>query len=461
MSVSTPKNILVAHADARAVTDGVRAPLAVAVVRWRGNGDGLAVVARLALRFDPAAGDVGIVRPPPLQRVLPDESHPPERPVDFVFRKQQCDVLLVGHAHAEAPTESIAVRFRVGEMVRSFTAMAPAGEASIDVPLQTKWLRDSEQQPLTLGPLPPRREQAGDAQESYDARTGQCAPEHMQVTSLSAAAEVVLAGLSPRGRERRLQLTGLRPVVWVDARAGHYPLPLTLDTILIDTDFERIELSWRGQLHSDTRDRDISRLVVSLQPQAAPVDEKAALALLPRGTFFFAGEEDEALVGDPDKLEMARYEALEFAAAPELSVAQFAAVTAALAEGDRPRGEVLQDAGYDEFGWSIEERAHAERLGEAAMGGNSDPSVEMAHAFVQAQDALAKADEPRDMVDYARLKVALQRSDQPDQTLAAEGIGLGEWMRLERHYNDRAANDRQLANQLDAAIAEARAQAAQ
>ena len=360
------RRILVAQADARAVAGGTRAPLSVAVVRWRGDGERLAVVAKLALRFDSSADELRFAQAPPMQLQNGDDADSFVRPLDFVFRKHNCDILVVGHAHASEPQDTLAVRVRIGALDHSFTAAAPDDEPTLDVPLASKWLRDARLHPVELGPQPPQREGRYDVVEAYDHRRGQCAPAHMQIEQLSCSAELILEGLSPRRQQRRLCLPGLFPRVWHDGPTGFYSLNMTLDTLLLDTDFERIELTWRMPLPSGITDRKISRLIVALESEAAPRDETAVLGLLPRGTFSFADEETDVAAGDPDELEMARYEALEYAAEPELTIPEFAVIVARLAEGDRDRTDVLADVDYDEHTWGIEERAQAEVLGNAA-----------------------------------------------------------------------------------------------
>ena len=59
------------------------------------------------------------------------------------------------------------------------------------------------------------------------------------------------------------------------------------------------------------------------------------------------------------------------------------------------------------------------------------------------------------MADYARMKVALERSEEPpEKALQTLDIRMGEWMRLERHHT--AAADRDSGAKLNAAISAAR-----
>ncbi len=391
--------IRVSQTDARALANGIRGPLAVGIVR-RTEGDTsrprpLGVAIKLTVRFDGADGP-HVADPEPLRA---DGDPMVVHASDFNLPLANAHVLVEGHAHSDRPTEAIEAALVVGPLAFPFSARSETPMRSI--PLEPKFL-----------PLP------GAAIES------------------DAALELV--GLSPRAARREIRLPGIYPRAWLDQTAGRMELTLVCDTLHLDTDFERVRCVWRGMLPDDLTDFDVDGLVVSLERHDAARAEEEVLRFLPRGTFSFAQEEGPAPDGDPDELEMARYEALEHAADPEMPLERFAAISARLAEQDRPRKDVIADYDLDERTWAIEERAWVQRMGDRSMAGDGTSSAEFGERFVAEQDALAGPNEPRRFEEYAALKAALDDSDQPAQTLKARGVSFGEWCRLDRHWGKRA-----------------------
>ena len=229
-------------------------------------------------------------------------------------------------------------------------------------------------------------------------------------------------------------------------------LPLRCDTLFVDVDFQRAVLVWRSLLPLDDADDDIDRIVVALERHAEPRKLEQLLRWLPRGTVSFAIEEDGEVEGDPDDLEMASYEALEHAAEPELSLANYAAICAHLAEGKQNREDVLAAHDQDERSWTIEERAWTDKMGDGADHGDGTLTMEFAELFVVAQSELKGPDEPRSLESYSRIKKQYVRSHNPARVLEEHAIGMGEWMRLDRHWQERAAADRAVAQQLSSLL---------
>jgi hypothetical protein len=171
-----------------------------------------------------------------------------------------------------------------------------------------------------------------------------------------------------------------------------------------------------------------------------------------------------------EELEMARYEALGSFQAPEptLDLREHAMVSAELLEvrmtpgpttaalDERmARAEILEKYDLDEFSWSIEERAHADRLATIPTDTENNLHVEYARHFLAAQERLAPPGEalpsPK---DYATITARLQ-VQQPRDVLHDAKLSLGAWMRIDRKYQDKMATDEALRNEVDKWLDEA------
>ena len=447
------KRVIVAQCDARPIANDLRAPLSVGLARWRGPDDGLALVVKATFSFAGGgeAARVRIVDPEPVCRAVVSDLDPElfSYGTDFVLQKPRCDVVLSGHAHADMPREQIDLRIAVETLERRLLAASP-GRATTTIPLVAAHLRGAGgKRAGPIGVTAVRREDDEDVTADFDFGQLQWAGPDMQLESLSPTATIELEGLSPRAARREIVLPGLAPRAFLDST--HHDLlelPLRCDTLWLDTDFERLVLVWRSVFPTALTDREIDRVIVSLERTAKPREVEDILRWLPRGTVGFAIEETDQPAGDPDELEMARYEALEHAAAPETPLEDYAVVCAELAEQDRLREDVLSDHDFDERSWTIEERAWTERMGAEADRGDGSLTAEFAEYFVLAQEALKSPLEPRSLEEYAALKRRYDRSHQPAKLLAAEGVGFGEWMRLDRHWQKRAAADPKVAARL-------------
>ncbi|MBW2456367.1 MAG: DUF2169 domain-containing protein [Deltaproteobacteria bacterium] len=451
------KRVVVAQCDARPFAAGRRAPLSVGLARWRGQDRALSLVVKATFSF--AGGGpqarVSVAEPEPIGPALESDLDPArlDYPSDFVLQKPRCDVVVSGHAHAETPQEQIAVSLVLGSLERRFLAASP-DRATTTIPLLSPYLRGAAGE--QLGPVGVERsirEQEEDVTATFDFAELQCAAEDMQLGELSATAPIALEGLSPRAPRRELTLPGLAPRAFLDSL--HHDLlemPLRCDTLWLDTDFERLVLVWRCIFPTALADHEVDRVIVSLERSAQPREVDDILRWLPRGTVGFAIEETDEPIGDPDELEMARYEVLEHAAEPDTPLEDYAVVCAELAEQDRARDDVLADHDFDERSWTIEERAWTERMGAEADRGDGSLTAEFAEYFVLAQEALKSPIEPRSLEEYGALKRRYDRSHQPAELLKAEGVGFGEWMRLDRHWQKRAGADPKVAARLAALL---------
>jgi hypothetical protein len=426
---------------------GVAGPLSVGVVRWRGAGRALLAVVKLT--FTIAEGVVSLAREQlPLEREAS-----PEHPSDFTWTKARCDLLLVGHAHAAEPSRRIVCGVEVGGYQR--TLVAVAGSPVESIPLSSGHVREPHgEHPIRVGPATAAREPPGATFEYLAPETQQTAPEGQQLESVALDAAVTLTGLSPSSASIAFELPGLEPHIYVDDGFDDLePIPLALDAFLVDADFQRLALTWRGPVpHRFVDHGRVERFLVSIERTREPRSVEAIRSATPRGHFFFAAEETDDVDGDPEELDVARYEALEHAAAPSIGLERYAQVTAELAEKTEPRERVLDRHGFDEHTWTIEERAWMQRMAERVREGDGTEANRFAELFVDAQDGLADEAEPRDLADYARLKRALRSTDEPEALLETEGVPMAEWMRLERHWLREAGRDPQVAEDLVAAL---------
>ena len=431
------KRLLVAQADTRKWTPPLRAPLAIAVVRPADRHAPIALVFKLTLAFNENRPDVvaTVVEPIPPSGPVPSELHEDRLayPGDFILPKDACDILLHGHLHAPEPRRKHEGRIIVGGLDAQLIA--------------------EQRHPLDAVAI----------SDATPVGTAGAAAPHMQLPQLRADSSIELYGLSPRFPARTVTLPGLLPVAFYETvRQQIEPLALHCDTLWLDTDFERICLVWRGQLPDGVRDRDIDKLMVGLQTMHAEPSFSQLSPRLARSACSFAIEEhdDHVPAPDPLQLEVARHELIEHLAEPEHTLAQYAVISAALAEQDMPRAEVLERYHQDERSWTIEERAWLERQRVAAERGESQLLEEYAELFQRARHSLMKPHEPRGLTQYAAAMVALEGSDEPSKTLAEHDMCMGEWMRLDRHWQQQAAADAQVGEELRQAVKRARDAAA-
>jgi len=192
-------------------------------------------------------------------------------------------------------------------------------------------------------------------------------------------------------------------------------------------------------------------------------DEAAGAAPDARVDAAYAIEERDFVADAPSDLDedaMAAYAAWDEPVEPTLAVGDYARIAAELAEGKEPRGSTLDRHGLDEDGWALEERAWLDRMASAAMNGDASPTVEYGDRFVAEQDALARPEEAKTTLeDYAALRAAMEKTGDPPALLARRSLTLPEWMRLDRRWTRRAADDPEVAARLDRALAAARAAA--
>ncbi len=185
---------------------------------------------------------------------------------DFAPQKERVDVLLLGHAHAAAPSRIMAVSLSVGELHKSFVAVAAV--PSNKIPLTGAHLRtdaSASAQPVRVGALSPRsparRALAGDQRldprgvpvgaldESFDFAFFNAAPYEQQLDVLPNGATLTLTGLLDGAPRRDVQMPHQRPLVYLmDAAAERCitKVGMRCDTLVIDSDRAELAVVWRG-----------------------------------------------------------------------------------------------------------------------------------------------------------------------------------------------------------------------
>jgi hypothetical protein len=292
-----------------------------------------------------------------------------------------------------------------------------------------------------------------DGVEARVVATGERVPLHGR--ALGPGAQLELGVIVPGSSA--VTLPALEPqLVFTNAELdAHEVVPLRCDTVWIDG--ESLELCWRAEhAQSVLGRRGFDRLVVSLEEPGS--SRTLAERLGDRPELSFAIEPGvEAGPTDAEELRLERWSMMEQAPAPRLTVAQYAAIAADLAEGDTTRGEVLSSHGLDEESWMLEERGWLERMAEAAMRGDATIAVAYGDAFVAAQDSRGDRAELDAMIhEFVAVTVGLERTADPGAVLARWALSLAEWLRLDRHWQRRAAEEPAVRAQLEQLIADER-----
>ena len=183
---------------------------------------------------------------------------------DFAPHKERVDVLLLGHAHAQAPSVAIPAAIELGDVRRAFVAVS--SRPALEIPLSVAYLRGDEASmvPVRVGPLaarsPARRAHAGDHAITrdgmplgplggdFDFGFFNAAPLPQQMDALPPSADILLTGLLAGAPRRVVIVPRRRPLVYLfDAseRSG-VALGMRCDTVVVDTDRAELSLVWRG-----------------------------------------------------------------------------------------------------------------------------------------------------------------------------------------------------------------------
>jgi hypothetical protein len=158
---------------------------------------------------------------------------------------------------------------------------------------------------------------------------------------------------------------------------------------------------------------------------------------------------------DPGASVEARYQGwTDRAPDPRLPLQEYAAIAAELAEEREPRTAVLLRHDLDEDAWTLEERAWLERIGNAAMEGDTSLALAYGDRFVAAQDALgAPGEQARSLDDYLAIRVAMEAAEDPCAALRDRSLTLSVWMRLDRRFARARAADPALGDEMERRLA--------
>jgi hypothetical protein len=400
---------------------------------------------------------------------------------DFVPMKSACDVIVVGHAHARSPTDTIrgAVRLLAqdGRPLHGTSFVARSGAPAKQIPLVAPYLTGAIAGAASrLGPIVGEgRFVGGRLGDDVDTAVFCAAAPELRVPfgSASPISLLELTGVLPyeEGDEpipgdvvatRLVGLPGLRPVVTVDARGiEDVPLRPLLDTILVDADAQRGAIVWRATAGPYASLVDVDRILVSMELVGAERSMPERRSDTQRGKVGFAMTEDDARLGrEPAKEDpRIRYEELrtwgEIAPEPRIPIDRYAAVSAELAEWPDKRATTLERHGFDEGTWGVEERGWLERFASDAMDGKGELATYYGTLFLAAQDRLASPEEEHlTLRDYAGLRAEMERAADVSQVLDDAKLTLAKWMRLDRRFTARAEEDPKIAAELDALLAE-------
>lgn len=390
-----------------------------------------------------------------------DELHYPS---DLAPRKAQADLLIVGHAHAVEPTERIEGRVAIGDYERRFIVKSSEPVPAIALALST--LRpEPGGEPVPLGPVRPPGHDDVFHGDSFDYARYNAAHPSQRVDEIDPAATIVLEGLSRGGGSRTVELPGLVPRATVeDPWRGVREVDLRADTLWLDADRELVVLVWRGDLVVVENGREVERIVVWLDRAGHLRTREQVLPHLQRGHIGYAVRavdlepDAEPIPTDDDTLRIHRYKTWRSnAPEPELSVEQYATISAELAEcaDTEQRGAVLEQHGYDEDRWIIEERGWLEKMANEALQGAGTTAALYSAQFVKAQDELGSDDElERSFDDFLDIAVAMVSTAEPAKVLDEHGLTLPMWMRLDRRYQRRMKKRPELAEQYRARLSE-------
>jgi hypothetical protein len=383
----------------------------VGVLRWRDPDPTLTVIVKATFSFAEAGPAVLAPEQLPLTLGEPTEGSDDEveYPSDFVPRRGAADVLLWGHAHADLPTEVIEASVAVGRVARRFQVVSEVPRA--DIALRAQAIRGAHGEngaPVRAARRLARPRADGDLSPDTGPRfygptfnyfAYNTAPPQQISEWIAPDAVVSLEGLSARG-PFTFALPGLAPRVLVDAVGNRVAvIDLVCDTLWLDVDRHLGVMVWRGHAGVSAPEApEVLRIIVSLEPHDAPAPEPELRRRAMRSRLSLAAEEEQlspepAGAEERDQIAMARSELWSCPAAPdpEISLAQYASLSAELAGARERRAETLARHDLDEHTWTLEERGWLEKMAGAASNGDPTMLLEYGALFAEAKRALGPA----------------------------------------------------------------------
>lgn len=143
-----------------------------------------------------------------------------------------------------------------------------------------------------------------------------------------------------------------------------------------------------------------------------------------------------------------------------VDLTRYGQISAALAEGQEPRTQVLRAQQLDEMRWLEVEQTWLLRIASGAMRGDLSLGQELDRAYAEAQASLGTLEPTRPLDRYAALRARIEAGEAPSAVAASDGLSLADWMRLERAWTSRIAQDPALAAAFRERVEAARAGAA-
>ena len=125
-------------------------------------------------------------------------------------------------------------------------------------------------------------------------------------------------------------------------------------------------------------------------------------------------------------------------------VETYASVTAALADGRRPREAILRDQGLDEESWAALDQFWQDRLStslEEEVDGVPPLMAAYALAFERAQATLHEAEPILPIERFAEATREIQRRGDPVAALKHVGVTLAQFLRANEHWTRRMIED--------------------
>jgi len=441
-----------------------RAPLVVGAIEWFDPDPICTAIVKITYEI----GEEGLTLAKEQRPLVADAKPEAKEPYDFAPYKPRADVIVVGDAYADPPTPraEIPVRFSVGALSRAVRVIPTSSAAHVRLGEKNVFSGQSDEP----DPIGPRLVEEKDLVrrvflENYDYTAHQLAPAAQQREDPFAPGEPLrLAGLSSRGElELTLPREIPRVVVVFKRNMPRAELEMVADTLIIDSARAELVVLYRGMVGLP-RPGTIDRIYVSLAPARAGRKFAEILRSGARGSFLVsvcpenldprpASQEEE------DDLTRVRYDLATQAEAPEptITLEQYAAISAELAEQREPRKDVLERSQLDEDLWMLEERGWLEKMASSAMAGDGTLAARYGELFVAAQDALATPEEEKRTVeDYAAIAVALEHTEDVPRELQDRKIRLSEWMRLDRRMRKAAEADDAVADELERHLEAAR-----
>ena len=161
-------------------------------------------------------------------------------------------------------------------VTRAGDAIPPAGFG----PIAASWSSRREHLRDPAGPWTEARLADEPLDEDFDLRFFQSAPADQQIDLLLDDELITLENLHPEHPRLSTRLPGLHPRAFVDVPGAlTTELPLTADTLWIDTDRALCTVTWRGQLPLGRRDQP-GRVVIAAEPSGQRLTWASVQALI-------------------------------------------------------------------------------------------------------------------------------------------------------------------------------------